>query len=455
MDDEKLKIISDEISKEIKNSKQKLNAQNNSTLLVNRSKKVHLSKSNKLVRNIISDNSDNQNIKNQDQSKKYLPLKKLEFHPPISVLYNRIISKKNFYSLNKKLKPLNANNSCPQLVKKYKKNILFNNIKHYSPRKGMNKTTDNMSKTLNNKKFNVTQVKFDLNANSTYRSNNQDLRDTHYNNFSFYLNKNNNININKKFDQIETNPLKMFVSDFCKYGNKDNNQDNNNNQNIFVEKRPLNYLWHYRSQLFDKKDYKYKNKKNSDESQKEIDTRPEDIEILYETIDFCGHKSCVATKLVNNKSVNNIHAQLVGVNEQSNEDDYHYLMKHPFLSSSFKNLKQNKANWYIDNNVNEEFTKFNPLLDEDLIDKIHNLIINPNTLQVRNEKLLNIYKNFIKGPQKTKYNKKYVFEKNIEQEKMVKFKKLMKQLDETLQQAKEVNQKCESIVEDNKRELNC
>ena len=130
-------------------------------------------------------------------------------------------------------------------------------------------------------------------------------------------------------------------------------------------------------------------------------------------------------------------------------------MKHPFLSSNYNNSKQGCVNSYINNNLNEEYGgKFNPLLDEDLIDKIHHLIINPNTLQIRNEKLINIYKNFVRGPLKTKYNRKYVDEKNIEQEKMIRFRAFLKQLDETLLEAKRMNQKCENIVEDNKIKLN-
>ena len=449
MNDEKLKIISDELSKETKNSKPKRNTHNYSAFPIKNSNKFFFPKQNKLVSsNIISDDP---NIKNQDQDKNYLPLKNIEFHPPISAIYNQIMTKKKFNRLKNKVKTSRGNTNFLQPIIKFRRNISCSNIKKYSPKKdkNKNKTCDNMSKTFTNKKCNITHVKFNSTAYLSYRSN-KDLKDTHYNIFSLYHNKTSNNNNNKRFNHIETNPLNIFASDFFKNEIKEN-------QTILAERLPLNYLWQYRSQLFNKKDYKYKKNKNCSEDQKDIDTRPEDIEILYETIDFCGKKSCVATKLINNKYKlhNNSSAKSVLNHEENTEDDYHYLMKHPFLSSNYNNSKQGCVNSYINNNLNEEYGgKFNPLLDEDLIDKIHHLIINPNTLQIRNEKLINIYKNFVRGPLKTKYNRKYVDEKNIEQEKMIRFRAFLKQLDETLLEAKRMNQKCENIVEDNKIKLN-
>ena len=98
----------------------------------------------------------------------------------------------------------------------------------------------------------------------------------------------------------------------------------------------------------------------------------------------------------------------------------------------------------------------NPLKDNDLIHKLHNLILNPNTRKIRNGELLLMYKNFPKG---TFYgNKKsnttdFTVDEELKKLKNTKYSKFVSRLNETMQKAKEMQKELDEDLFINKNNL--
>ena len=90
----------------------------------------------------------------------------------------------------------------------------------------------------------------------------------------------------------------------------------------------------------------------------------------YEIIEMNGIKTKVLTKL-----------SKFDTTDKNNKEDFHKIMKHPLIKEyySYKFMK----NLGVDNKIYK-----NPLEDKDLIQKIRNLIINPNTKQFRNGNII-------------------------------------------------------------------
>ncbi len=135
-------------------------------------------------------------------------------------------------------------------------------------------------------------------------------------------------------------------------------------------------------------------------------------------------------------------------------------MKHPFsnnyfCSSFINHLTYYNNNSYI-NDYSEQFQNLaNPLKDVDLIRKLHNLIINPNTNKIRNTELLLMYRNFPKG---TFYGNKnntnnYIIDKELKKLEKTKFGKFVMKLNETMQKAKEIQKELDLELLMNKNKL--
>ena len=109
----------------------------------------------------------------------------------------------------------------------------------------------------------------------------------------------------------------------------------------------------------------------------------------YENIDFKGTLIKIITKLPNKNNIN--------INNHDN--DYHKIMKHPFVNESFGyNFLRNAKKGY---KIYE-----NPFDDKNLIYYIHNLIINPNTKKFRNDNLI-IGSDYYKRKDKSSKEKDY------------------------------------------------
>ena len=198
------------------------------------------------------------------------------------------------------------------------------------------------------------------------------------------------------------------------------------NKNDVKDKLPFNTLKHYHRYLFhdnkDKCNCKEEEKLNinrkynfsqSYESNSLLNNKISE----YEIMELEGKKNYVATKLtkVSKEKVpklNHRSKSLNGLNLKNlkKKQDFHYIMKHPFSNSffcsSFINQLTENNNSYT-NNFSEKFKNLiNPLNDKDLTDKLHNLILNPNTSKIRNGELYLMYKNFPKGTFYNIYNNK-------------------------------------------------
>ena len=147
---------------------------------------------------------------------------------------------------------------------------------------------------------------------------------------------------------------------------------------LFERKLPLNDLRNYTNKLFDEGKFL----KLKSQPIYKVDNNSNN----FETIELNGIITKVKTKL-SKEDLNNED------NKYSGKEDYHKIMKHPLLVESFgyrflRSLKHQGCGYKIYKN---------PLEDKDLIEKIHNLIINPSTIQFRNANLMRSSTGFFKN----------------------------------------------------------
>ena len=166
----------------------------------------------------------------------------------------------------------------------------------------------------------------------------------------------------------------------------------------------------------------------------------DNISIKYEMMEFNNKKNYVADKLLKRQSNTPYY-----VKKNKNLTDFHYIMKHPFFNNYFCSSLVNQMTYYNNNSyINDYSRKFenlsNPLNDIDLINKLHNLILNPNTTKIRNSELLLMYKNFPKGTFYGNKNAKkdYLIDKELKKLENTKYGKFVKKLNQTMQKAKEI-----------------
>ena len=368
---------------------------------------------------------------------------------------------------------------------KSKYTSLFNNNSNKNSFKNLNKITpinlkSNFNKNKNknrNKKIIYKPVNY-LNENEKFQeisiNKNKDKERFKFIKLLNYTNNRNNIQNNNFMNShlIKRNENEIIDNNFNK---KQSNTIYYEDKNYIKDRLPFNTLKHYHRYLFNEnkddckreREEQYDRKENYNQS---YDSNSADTKHEYDIIEFDGKKNYIATKLTritSEKKTNDCRSKsLMGFNLKKikKQIDYHYIMKHPFSNSffcsSFINQLTENNNSYT-NNFSEKFKNLNnPLNDKDLTDKLHNLILNPNTSKLRNGQLFLMYKNFPKGTfynifnnrnnnncEDTFYNE---ILKNCENEK---YRKFIIKLNKSMEKAKNIQKRLNILIYNNKKNL--
>ena len=239
------------------------------------------------------------------------------------------------------------------------------------------------------------------------------------------------------------------------------------------ERIPINTLKYFRPQLFKhskkihkkiignkgrQEQSKTDNKKNNwNYSESSFTSQNTDnISIKYEIMDINNKKNYIAHKLLRRKTSSPFY-----VFKKKEKSDFHFIMKHPFSDNFFCSTFVNHRTFYNNNSYTndycEKFQKLNnPLKDDDLIRKLHNLIINPNTNKIRNSKLLLMYKNFPKGTfygSKNNTNNTLLIDEELKKLEKTKYGKFVNKLNQTMQKVKEMKKELNEELFINKNNL--
>ena len=245
-------------------------------------------------------------------------------------------------------------------------------------------------------------------------------------------------------------------------------------RSVIKDKLPINTLKHYHRNLFHNKNICNCNEeekgKNNDrnynfsqifESSSQFNNNIEE----YEIMELGGKKNYVATRLTKKKKEkqSNRSQSLITLNFKKKQD-FHYIMKHPFSNSyfcsSFINQLTDNNNSYT-NNFSEKFQNLNnPLNDKDLTDKLHHLILNPNTSKIRNGELLLMYKKFPKGTfyniyknsQNNNNDNDIFYNEELKKLENSKYKKYVIKLNKTMERVKNIRKLLDNYFYINKKE---
>ena len=157
----------------------------------------------------------------------------------------------------------------------------------------------------------------------------------------------------------------------------------------------------------------------------------------YKTIEFHGNFTKIVTK-IQKKGIKN--------NNRNKKEDFHQVMKHPLLLESFgyKYLR----------NLNRDYKIYkNPLDDKDLINKIHHLIINPNTMEFRNGNLMYNSEGFYKkiNVSSTDKNYKLLSKKGYIRLKNYKINRFKLDMEENVQHIEQIRERINLLMEKNKK----
>lgn len=242
--------------------------------------------------------------------------------------------------------------------------------------------------------------------------------------------------------------------------------------NIIKDRLPIKTLKHFHRYLFHNNNIcdcneEEKKKINNYEQSYESSSQFNNKICEYDIMEIGGKKNYVATKLTKNKNVKgnlNKSKSLINLNIKK-KDDFHYIMKHPFSNSFFCSSFINQLTDYNNNSYTNNFSqKFqnlsNPLDDKDLTDKLHSLILNPNTSKIRNGELLLMYKKYPKG---TFYNiyknnnndeNNLLYNEELKQLEKTKYKKYIIKLNKTLKRIKNMQKLLDNFTSINKKNYN-
>ena len=229
---------------------------------------------------------------------------------------------------------------------------------------------------------------------------------------------------------------------------------------------PLSYLKKFHSKLFksNKKFHKRKIESNDDEKvcNSKITSEScgtsqinDNISIKYEMMEFNNKIKYIASELHRRKKDSPFY-----VIKPKEKLDFHYIMKHPFSNnyfcSSFVNHMTYCNNSYI-NDYSEKFQNLNnPMNDNDLIKKLHNLILNPNTSKIRNGQLLLMYKNYPKGTfygNKNNIDNNTLIDNELKKLENSKYKNIVVKLNQTMRKVKEMQKELDDELYINKKNL--
>ena len=382
--------------------------------------------------------------------KEQLPIKNLEFESPNSFLSPQKFQRKNVSKYKTKLLHLNKPN-IPLNQNQVVKNIfIFNKIKSKNVLI-KNKILRPFIATIHNNLNDIEKRKFPNSFSSSYIKNQK----------IFQLNCLNKNSQTEKPEIIKIEERKK----------KEINSQLEPKNLLLKDRVPINTLKYFHPKLFRHK-LKFQRRKiesNNDQDIEKTSNRNEknfsesggtsqindNITVKYEMMEFNNKKNYVASQIKKRKNNSPLYKLR---NEE--KTDFHYIMKHPFsnnyfCSSFINHLTYYNNNSYI-NDYSEQFQNLaNPLKDVDLIRKLHNLIINPNTNKIRNTELLLMYRNFPKG---TFYGNKnntnnYIIDKELKKLEKTKFGKFVMKLNETMQKAKEIQKELDLELLMNKNKL--
>ena len=256
---------------------------------------------------------------------------------------------------------------------------------------------------------------------------------------------------------------------------KDSNQSMNIKQedDTLKDRIPINTLKYFHPQLFKHKknihkkilenksgqeESKVNNKKSNENFSESSCTsqNTDNFSVKYEIMEFNNKKNYIAHKLQRRQNNSQFYAF-----KKKQKSDFHYLMKHPFSDNFFCSTFINHKTFYNNNSyINDYSEQFqnleNPLKDNDLIRKLHNLILNPNTNKIRNGKLLLMYRNFPKGTfygNKNSANNSLLIDEELKKLENTKYGKFVIKLNETMQKVKEMNKELNEELFINKNKL--
>jgi hypothetical protein len=229
---------------------------------------------------------------------------------------------------------------------------------------------------------------------------------------------------------------------------------------------PINTLKFFHSKLFRDNKKFHRRKIESNENTKTYTGKNisesygtsqlnDNISIKYEMMEFNDKKKFIASKLLRREGSSPLYDI-----KPKEKPDFHFLMKHPFSNNFFCSSFINHLTYYNNSYINDYSEKFqhlnNPLKDADLIKKLHNLIINPNTSKIRNGQLLLMYKNYPKGTfygYKRIINEKIFVEKELKKLENTKYRNIVMKINETMNKAKEMRKELDEELLFNQKNL--
>ena len=278
------------------------------------------------------------------------------------------------------------------------------------------------------------------------------------------INLQNFINCSNKNSQTE-NIESILKSDTKKVVKKEINPITSEKEEL-KDRVPVNYLKSFRTKLFKSNKKIHKRKIESNDEEKTYSSKNmsescgtsqinDNISIKYEMMEFNNKTKYIASQLQRRKKTSPFY-----VIKPKEKLDFHYIMKHPFSNNFFCSSFVNHMTYYNNSYTNDYSEKFqhlnNPMNDADLIKKLHNLILNPNTSKIRNGKLLLMYRNYPKG---TFYGNKKIINNNalidsqLKKLENTRYKKIVLKLNQTMQKVKEIQKELDDELIINKKKL--
>ena len=385
--------------------------------------------------------------------KEQLPIKNIEFDAPNEKLTPQKFEGRNLAKFRTKILRLSKSNLALNQNQTIKNIFVFNKIKS----KNIlikNKILKPFIATIHNNLKDIEKTKFP-NSFSTTKNISQKCLQINC------MNKNSQTE-KPEIIKLEPKKIKKEIIPLFKQSDGD-----------LKDRVPINTLKHFHPKLFRRNKKFHRRKIESNDEQEEEKTNinknnpnfsescgtsqyNDNISIKYELMEFNNKKNYVAHKLLRRKKDSNYY-----VIKNKDKPDFHFLMKHPFSNNYFCSTLINQLTYFNNNSyINDYSEKFmrlaNPLKDNDLIHKLHNLILNPNTRKIRNGELLLMYKNFPKG---TFYgNKKsnttdFAVDEELKKLKNTKYSKFVSRLNETMQKAKEMQKELDEDLFINKNNL--
>ena len=380
--------------------------------------------------------------------KDQLPIKNIQFEAPKNDYSPLKIERKKNINFRNKLMHLNKSNLA------LNKNRVFKNISVFKKVKSKNILIKNK----------IVQPFIATIYNNIYDVD----KKTYPNSFSIsnIKNQNNLINIIKCSNKnSQTENIDTLLKSEVKSVKKEINPILYKEEEL-KDRIPINYLKSFHSKLFKQKKNFHKRKIESNDNEKVYSSKNssescgtsqmnDNISIKYEMMEFNNKIKYIASELHRRKKDSPFY-----VLKPKEKSDFHYIMKHPFSNNYFCSSFVNHMTYYNNSYINDYSEKFqnlnNPMNDTDLIKKLHNLILNPNTSKIRNGQLLLMYRNYPKGTfygNKNNINNNALIDKELKKLENTKYKNIIVKLNQTMQKVKEMQKELNDELYINKNNL--